>query len=65
MNSRSRVLVLVVLVGCVLLAIPLLLGGVLFVFSTGGMSLYLGIGFLVTLIVVAVLMVARGFFRKQ
>ena len=53
-----------VLVGCVLLAIPLLLGGVLFAFSTGGMSLYLGIGFLVTLIVIAVLMVARGFFRQ-
>ena len=64
MNSRSRVHVLVVLVGCVLLAIPLLLGGVLFAFSTGGMSLYLGIGFLVTLIVIAVLMVARGFFRQ-
>ena len=64
MLSRPIIIALVVLVACALLVVPLFFGSLFFAYPTGGGSIYLAVGVLIALALVAALIAARRYFRR-
>ena len=63
--SRPTLLALVVLVLGTLSIVPVVFSSVLFASATGGTSLYLGLGGLITFALIAAAIATRRFFNKK
>ncbi|MEP6672683.1 MAG: hypothetical protein ABJF10_26200 [Chthoniobacter sp.] len=65
MRSRSIILALILLMACALLIVPLFFGSILFALPSGGTSIYIGVGTLVALVLLAAIVGARRFFHRS
>ncbi|MHA3771781.1 hypothetical protein ACXR0O_09625 [Verrucomicrobiota bacterium sgz303538] len=64
MRSRPIILALVILVFGTLLIVPLSFGSIFLAYASGGTSLYLAVGVLIAIALVAALIAARRFFHR-
>ena len=64
MLSRPIILALVVLLACEVSIVPVLFGSVMFIYPTGGVSLYLGVFILAAMALLAALIASRRFFHR-